>query len=153
MSFDWIDPSSRNVDELVGELQYKECFSGQIDSYPGRKRVLFQNLTLYAGDDKTYVVYVKDRDLNPVPIDGATAVLTWRRSKEGAVVLQKSTSVPGEGEIVAANKGEVFFYLMSSDTSMLETDRQYVWDVRVTLSSGKRYTVLEGITTLRPTVA
>ena len=153
MSFEWIDPSSRSIDELVGELQYKECFNGQIDSYPGRARVLFQNLILYAGDDKTYVVYVKDRDLNPVSVAGAVAVLTWRKEKGSPIVLQKSTAIVGQGEIGAANKGEVFFYLVSTDTSSLETECQYLWDVQVTLASGKHYTVLEGITTLRSSVA
>lgn len=152
-NFEWISPEDRNAEELIGELQYKECFVGQTDSYPGRSRVLFQNLTLYAGDNKTYVVYVKDRDGNPVLVSGAVAVLTWRRAKGEALVFQKSTAVAGEGEIGAANKGEVFFYLVSADTSAIEKDRQYVWDIAVTLSSGKRYTVLEGVTTLRSTVA
>ncbi len=150
MPSEWIDPSDRNAEELTGELQYKECFSGQTDCYPGRSRVLFQNLTLYSGDNKTYVVYVKDRDLNPVVLTGAVAVLTWRPKKDSPIVsLQKSTAIVGQGEIGAANKGEAFFYLVPSDTTPLMSDCQYYWNIHVTLSSGKMYTVLEGVTTLR----
>jgi hypothetical protein len=151
---EWIDPADRNAEELTGELQYKEIFTGLTDCYPGRPRVLFQNLYLYAKDSKTYVVYVKDRDLNPVDLTGAVATLTWRPTKGSSVVsLSKRTNVAGQGEIGAANKGEAFFYLVPSDTTTLESDRQYVWDIQVTLSTGKRYTVLEGVTTLRKPVA
>lgn len=130
--------------ELVGELVYQEKFLASIDAYPRRTRVVFVNLTLYAGDDKTYVIYVKDRDLNEVDVTSATGVFTMKEAKDDtSAVVSKSTAVSGEGEIGAGNHGEIYFYLEPDDTKDLDI-RQYVFDVRVTLANGKVYTVLEG---------
>jgi uncharacterized protein YlzI (FlbEa/FlbD family) len=41
----------------------------------------------------------------------------------------------------------MFFYLVPADTVSLEI-RQYVYDVKVTLLTGKKYTVLEGVINL-----
>jgi len=136
--------------ELVGELVWQEKYNGMMDNYPRRSRV-FQNITLYAGDDKTYVIYVKDRDLNPVDITGATAVLTIKETKSGSALIQKSTANADEGQIGAANKGEIYFHIVPDDTKDLDI-MQYVFDVRVTMSSGKIYTVIEGTINLKEPV-
>ena len=139
-------------EELVGELVYQEKFLASIDALPRRTRVVFQNLTLYAGDNKTYVIYVKDRDLNEVDLTGATGVFTMKETKDDAVAsVSKSTAVAGEGEIGAANHGEMYFYLVPDDTKDLDI-RQYVFDFRVTLANSKTYVVLEGTINLLQSV-
>lgn len=131
-------------DELVGELVWQEKFLAFIDAYPRRTRVVFQNLTLYAGNDKTYVIYVKDRDLNEVDVTGATGVFTMKEAKgDTSAVVTKSTANAGEGEIGAGNHGEIYFYLEPDDTKDLDI-RQYVFDMKVILANGNVYTVLEG---------
>lgn len=115
--------------------------------------MVLQSLAIYAGDDKTYVCYVKDRCLNPIDISNATCYFTVKvRKDDTAPTIQKSTAVSGEGEIGAANKGEMYFYLVPADTSGLEI-RQYVFDIKVVLSSGKVYTVAEGILNLNEPVS
>jgi hypothetical protein len=147
----WYEDEYHTPQELVGELVWQEKYNGMTDNYPRRTRVVFQNLTLYAGDDKMYVIYVKDRDMNPVDITGATGVMTIKATKSGSVLVQKSTDTASEGQIGAANKGEMYFHIVPDDTKDLDI-MQYVFDVRVTLSSGKVYTVLEGTINLKEPV-
>jgi len=111
----------------------------------------YESLQLYAGNNHTYHIYVKSRCMNDVDITGATGVLTWKSTKDGTVTFQKSTAVPGEGEIGAPTKGEMYFYLVPADTNTLEY-RQYKFDVTLTMSDGKVYTVLEGVVTLKEPV-
>jgi len=106
-------------------------------------------IDLFAENDRTLAIYVKDKDSNVVDVTGATGVFTAKDKPGGSVVIQKTTSTASEGTIGAANKGEIFFYLVPSDTSSLDSDAQYDFDVKVTLSSGKAYTVLTGVLNLK----
>lgn len=111
----------------------------------------YYGIEMYADNDRTFRVYVKDGNLDIIGLTGATAVLTIKKTKASATAtITKSTANPAEGMIGAADEGEIFFYILPADTASIEL-RQYVFDVTVTLSSGKSYTVLEGtINLLQP---
>jgi len=144
--------------ELAGQLDYRVKWCGLISVYPvhlTRKvpTVPFYHLDIYAANDKTITVYVKDKDLNVINLAGARAVFTVRKTKDSPTVLiQKDTANPSEGEIGSPNWGEIFFYIVPADTSGLDQQEEYVFDVRVQVASGKVYTVLEGIMLLREPV-
>ena len=131
--------------EITGYLIFETQMCGTINYYSaGRNSVPTYKVDLYAGNDRTLRVYVKDDDLNVIDLTGATAVLTCKKTKSAtATIFTKSTAVAGEGQIGAADEGEIFFFLLPADTALLED--QYVYDVKVTLSNGKAYTVVEGI--------
>jgi len=138
---------------LECELNWSETLICTIDRTKEKSDMVLQSLSLFAGNDKTYVCYVKDRCLSAIDLTGAIGVLTAKMSKDDSVaVFQKRTDVAGEGEIGAANKGEMYFYLVPADTSTLETGRQYVFDIKVQVGSGKVYTVAEGTILLKQPV-
>lgn len=136
---------------LLGELEYRQIFEIVIDVFSRDKSMTFYNLFLFAGNNKEYIVYVKDRDLIPIDLTGATGVMTWRKDKDSAIALQLTTANPSQGMIVVPTQGEVRFFLQPSDTILL-TPRQYVFDVQLVTSTNKVYTVLEGVVTLKAPV-
>jgi hypothetical protein len=144
-----IEDQYHKPDDLVGEICPIEEMAGVFDPYPRGESVSKYNIILYAGDDKTYRVYVRDRDLNPIDLTGAVGVFTLKKYKtDSSATLQKRTDVSGEGQMGAADLGEMLFYILDTDTQSLET-RQYVFDVKIKVESGKIYTVLEGTLNLR----
>jgi len=141
------DPTQLHPGELTGILTSETKLCGIVNDRPlrwRRSKVPFEKIELYADNDRTLRVFIKDGDLNIIDLTGATLVLTVKVTKDGTVVFTKSTANPTEGQIGAADEGEAFFYIVPSDTATLDI-RQYVYDIEVTLSSGKKYTVLEGI--------
>ena len=114
--------------------------------------MIFKSFSMYSGSDKTYKCVVKDRALNPVNVYGAIGVMSLKRlSTDVAFVFQKNTNVPAEGCIGDPTQGELLFYIVPSNTNTLEA-RQYAFDVKVTLSNGKKYTVAEGTINLHKPV-
>lgn len=142
--------SELHPDDLLGILIYETKLCGIINNHPiRRKPVPYEAIDLFAKNDRTLVVYVKTEDLDVINITGATGVLTIRENKESiSPVITKSTAVAGQGQIGAANKGEMYFYIVPADTTNLAI-RQYTFDVTVTLSTGKKYTVLDGVINLQ----
>ena len=139
------DPAQLHPGELTGILVSETQMLGLInDRLLGRNGVPYEKIEIYADNNRTLRVYVKDENLNVINLTGATAVLTVKETKDGSTVFTKSTAISSEGQIGAADEGEIFFYIVPLDTASLEI-RQYVFDVEVTLSSGKKYTVLEGL--------
>jgi hypothetical protein len=139
--------------DLTGILEFETQMCGVVNNYPvGRSAVPFETINLYANSDRTLRVYIKTPELNIVNLAGATGVLTVKTDKKAVVsAIVKSTSDPSQGAIGSADQGEMFFYLVPSDTEPLDI-RQYVFDVKVTLSTGKSYTVLEGVINLEEPV-
>ena len=134
--------------DLNGTLVSESELDGVINNYPvGRAAVPYYSIDMYLSDDRTFRVYVKTPDLNVVDLTGAVGTMTVKTDKSSSVLTQKKTNVSGEGQIGAADEGEMFFYLVPADTSLLDA-RQYVFDVSVELSSGKKYTVLDGVINL-----
>jgi len=148
----WYDPSQLHSDELLGVLVSRTSCVGIINRYPVRRSAVpYEAIELYADNDRTLRVFVKDADLDIIDLTGATAVFTMKETKQSTIPsVQKSTAVPAQGQIGAADEGEVLFFILPADTASLDI-RQYVFDVEVTLASGKAYTVLEGtINLLQP---
>jgi len=146
------DARHLHPDDLMGELISDCRFTGIINNHPVRRRAVpYYGIEMYADNDRTYRVYVKDGNLDIIDLTGASAVFTMKKTKESATAtITKSTTNPAEGMIGAADEGEIFFYILPADTASIEL-RQYVFDVTVTLASGKSYTVLEGtINLLQP---
>ncbi len=141
------DPTQLHPGELTGILTAETELCGIVNDHPLRWRrykVPYEKIEIYADNDRTLRVFIKDGDLNIIDLTGATLVLTVKETKDGSVVFTKSTANPSEGQIGAADEGEAFFYIVPVDTVSLDI-RQYVYDVKVTLSTSKEYTVLEGI--------
>ena len=147
------DTSSLHPDDLTGILASETKMCGVVNNYPvGRAAVPFENIDLYAGSDRTFRVFVKTPDLNIVNLTGAQGVLTVKTDKTAVIPsIQKTTASGTQGQIGSAEQGEMFFYLIPADTSTLDI-RQYAYDVRVTLQTGKTYTVLEGVMNLQKPV-
>jgi len=140
-----IDVSKLHPGEVTGILISETKMCGMVNYYTaGRRTVPHYKIDIYADNNRTIRIYVKDDDLNVVDLTGASAILTVKQTKDTAVLFTKSTAVPAEGAIGAADEGEIFFYLLPADTASLDIG-QYVFDVKVTLSGGNEYTVVEGI--------
>jgi hypothetical protein len=146
------DTSQLHPGELLGIVTFETQLCARINSKPlsikGGNTMPFVSFDLYAGSNRRLRVFVKDDNLDIVNLTGATCVFTMRHTKDDPIVVQKSTAVPGEGQIGAADEGECFFYLVPADTSALDIC-QYVFDVSVTLASGDVYkATVEGVINL-----
>ena len=148
----YFDGDYRKPYDFVGALIVTEYMSGVINNYPREgDEMPFYTSDFYAGNNRTYRVYAKDKNLNTINITGATCVMTWREKKDDDNTLQKSTAVAAQGQITDATHGEMEFYFLPADTSELAI-RQYVFDVKVVTSSSKEYTILEGVINLKQSV-
>jgi hypothetical protein len=141
------------VPELIqGECDWIEQFTGEIDREQEYYNMVYKSLSLQASTDKTYKCVVKDRQLNPVNVYGGVGVLSLKKLRtDTAYVFQKHTNVPAEGSLGDPTQGELLFYVVPADTDALE-ERQYLFDVKVTLSNGKTYTVAEGTINLHKSI-
>ena len=144
------DASQLHPDDLTGIMESETQLCGVVNNYPvGRSAVPFEPMDIYADSDRTLRVFIKTPDLNIVNLTGAQGLLTIKTDKFALTpVITKTTTDPSQGAIGSPDQGEMFFYLVPSDTSHLDI-RQYVYDVRLTLSTGKTYTVLEGVINLQ----
>ena len=111
----------------------------------------YESIDLYAKNNRTFRVYVKDADLNIVNVAGCTAVFTFKKTKSDSALFTKSTAIAGQGQIGSPDQGELIFYILPADTVNLDI-QQYVFDVRLTLPSGATYTVIEGVINLQQPV-
>lgn len=147
------DTAQLHPDDLTGILVSETRMCGVVNNYPvGRTAVPYEEIQIYANNNRTLRVFVKTPDLNIVDLTNAVGVLTVKTQKgSSTTVISKSTAIAGQGAIGSADQGEMFFYLIPTDTSSLDV-RQYVFDVKVTLVTGKVYTVLEGIIDLQQPV-
>jgi hypothetical protein len=143
------DTSSLHPGELTGIAVPETQMCGTVNYYHstlGGKNVPHYRVDLYINNNRTLRVFVKDQDLNIVNLTGATLLLTVRKEAGGTTTFTKSTAIPAQGAIGAADEGECFFYILPADTAAL--DGQYIFDVKLTTPTGKAYTVLEGILNL-----
>ena len=145
--------TSYGIPEIIeARLNHKDTFDAFIDRTREKTNMEFRSFALYAGNDKTYEVYVKDRALNPINLQGSTCVLTMKREKEDVTpVVQKSTVDPTQAQLGNVHNGQVWFYILPADTVSLEP-RQYPFDIRVTVQNGKTYTVAEGVIMIKEPV-
>lgn len=140
--------------DLVGILVAETELCGIINNCPLRRRAVpFYPMDLYADNNRRLRVFIKDENLIPINLTGATCIFTVKLTKNDALpVIQKSTAVSGEGEIGSPDQGECFFYIVPSDTSSLDI-AQYKYDVSVLLADGNQYTTVEGVLNLLQPVA
>lgn len=143
------DPSKLPQCDLLGILTKETKICGIINNCPGRREpVPFTTIDLFADNDRQLRLLVRNGNLQIIDLTGATAVFTVKLRKSDTVpIFTKSTAIVGEGMIGAADEGEAFFFIEPSDTDSLDIC-QYVWDVTVTLSDGKVYTVSSGLLNL-----
>lgn len=147
------DASSLPECDLVGILVAETQLCGIVNNCPLRRRAVpYYPMDLYANNDRRLRVYIRNGDLDIIDLTGATCLFTVKLTKDGSIVIQKSTAVAGEGQIGAADEGECFFYIEPSDTASLDIT-QYVFDVQVTLNDGNKYTTVEGVLNLLQPVA
>ena len=134
--------------DLCGILIDKTDMCGIINNHPVRRNAVpYESVDMYAKNNRTFRVYVKDADLNIVNVAGSTGVWTFKKTKADAPLFTKSTAIPAQGAIGSPDQGELIFYIVPADTATLDI-RQYVYDVRLTLPSGAIYTVCEGVVNL-----
>ena len=136
--------------DLTGYAVFQTVATGIVNPYEwnGRCRMPAENFSMYRGNDRTVRVFAKTPDLDIVDLTGAVGIMTLRDRKGDTVLLTRATNVVEQGEIGAADEGEMLFYFAPADTASMEI-RQYAFDVTVTLSGGKRYTILEGVMELK----
>ena len=128
-------------------------FFGIVEYQPlRRKPVPVENFSLYIGNDKTITVFMRTPDSDVVNITGSTSLFTIKVDKDSPVLIQKSTANAVEGQLGNIADGEIQFFILPADTSLLN-DGQYVYDVTFISPSGRRYTSLEGTINLKRTVA
>jgi len=97
-------------------------------------------LTMYRGDDRPFLLVVKDKDTGQVAdITGCSAVWTWKENKgDASYFLQKSAN------LTDPEQGEAEFNIDATDTESLREERIYFWDVELTKATGKKETLCEG---------
>lgn len=136
--------------DFLGYLEWNEDFIGKFNSYEGGYNMpALHNLFLTKGDTKTYRVYIKDRNLNIISLSDAYAVFSVKeKENDEESVIEKSTAVDSEGEIVSPETGKAVFFFKPLDTSSLDAT-QYVFDVKVIYNSGSTYTVSKGTLTIQ----
>ena len=150
---DFYDLSKLDPYDIPGELVWQSVFLGVAQNYPIKAfTVPYYALFLYAGDNRSLRVYVKDPDLNIINLTGAVGRLYVKTNHSATTAtITKATDIAGQGAIGTADEGEMFFYLVPSDTATL-TIQQYVFSIRVTLATGKTYTVTDGVINLKQPV-
>lgn len=143
------DAGQLHPGKLTGILVLETQMFGTVNYYcstSGGMNVPHYKIDLYIDNNRQLRIFIKDEDLNIIDLTGTTLVLTVRKNTGDAATFTKSTAVAAEGAIGAADEGECFFYILPADTASLEG--QYIFDVELTTTSGKQYTVLEGILNL-----
>jgi hypothetical protein len=143
------DASQLHPGELTGIRIAETQLCGTVNWYAsttGGKNVPRYKIDLYINNDRTLRVFIKDEDLNIIDLTGTTLVMSVRKNEGDTPIFTKSTAVSAEGAIGSADEGECFFYILPSDTALLEG--KYVFDVTLTTVDSKTYTVLEGILNL-----
>jgi hypothetical protein len=103
-------------------------------------------LSLYRGTSKTLKLRVTSKSstgtLVPVDLTGSKLYFTVKvKICDSLPLIQKTSDIGGDIDIVEPRSGIAHIYLSPVDTYQ-DTKRQYVYDVWVVLTSGKRYPVI-----------
>ena len=107
-------------------------------------------LTLVRGDDKTYVVVVKNSLGVAVDLTSSTIKFTVKYNynvADSAATIQKTTADPAEISLTDPTNGEFEIYVLPADTQLV-VPLAYVYDIQIDLASGKRVTPVVGTFTL-----
>jgi len=100
--------------------------------------------SMFKGDHRTFLLTVKDQNGVVVDITGATIIFSLKADPTNATALVEKISTDiNEIEITNPTQGEAEIYLIPADTSDLEPGI-YFYDVELTTTSGKVYTLVKG---------
>ena len=148
------DMTSMHPDDLCGILVSEDKMCGIVNNYPPRRNAVpNETIELFTNNNRTFRVYVKTPELSIINVAGAVGILTGKATKDSTIpTFTKSTAIAGQGSIGSPDHGEMFFYIVPADTVNIDV-RQYVFNVKVTLSTGKVYTILEGIINLQQSIS
>jgi len=137
--------------DLYGIVEFEQELCGIINNCPQRRKpVPFITIDLFRDNNRQLRFFARDADLNVVDLTGAVCIFSVKEKKSDTTfAFQLSTAVPADGMIGAADEGEAFFFVKPSDTTGLGAPCQYVYDVQVTLASGKIFTTVEGYLNLK----
>lgn len=101
------------------------------------------SVTLVRGTSKSLELLVVDIAGKAVDLTGAKIVMTVKAAVSDTTPLfMKSSDFPSQAEIPYPRQGKARIYVSPADTQNL-APKQYVFDVWVVLSSGKRYAVVQ----------
>ena len=98
---------------------------------------------MFRGDSRTLAITVTDSADQPIDLTGAIARFTVRKAIDKEVLISKSSADPAQIDIIDPTNGKLEIYIVPNDTKTLKPGG-YVFDVEITLSNGKVYTVVFG---------
>ena len=91
------------------------------------------------GDDITSVVTVYGSDGNALDVSSSTSTMTIKETYGGAIFSQVSGAFVTDG-----TDGKIEFNIPHTDTDLADVTVLYHYDAQITLSSGRKYTVIKG---------
>ncbi|MFQ5647323.1 MAG: BppU family phage baseplate upper protein [bacterium] len=101
-----------------------------------------KEINLYRGDDRTLEISVTDSQGQPVDLTGSSLKFSVKQSSSDvAYLVQKSSDFSSEISITDPIGGVFQIYLVPGDSNGL-TPGAYQYDIELTSSAGKIYTVL-----------
>jgi len=125
---------------------------GQVMTIEGNK------ITMFIRDDRTLSVVVNLDTGTPVNLTGAKIWFTVKsRSTDtdaSALILKKNVAAGGDNsqiKITVGAEGKAEIYIVPADTTALNPGT-YLYDIQITLASGKTYTVVRDKFTLKEDV-
>lgn len=111
------------------------------------------DIIIYRGNDATYKLTVKKSDGSAYDLTGCTLKLYVKRKVEeldADAIIEKLSSDATEINITDATGGIAEIYFVPADTSSLEYNKQYVYDVELeTPAPVKKYTILRAVFKLK----
>ncbi len=105
-----------------------------------------QDFDCYAGETKSLVVTVYDKDDHDAPVDLTGATATWKMKRAGTTILTKTV---GGGITFASDPTTGVMTIALSTTDTAQTAGAYTHECRVTLASGDVATVFNGTAQIR----
>jgi len=99
-------------------------------------------ITIAKGEDKTIELTVDDGDGGVIDLTNGLVTFTVKYTTDSSTNLfQKTSATPSEITITSPTTGRADIYILPADTSGLDA-ATYVYDIWVTLASGKEYQVV-----------
>lgn len=100
------------------------------------------SLEVVRGSSRTLELTVTDQDSKPVDLTGSRIIFSVKTSANDPLpLIQKTTDQLAQAEVTVPREGKARIYLQPGDTQGLQA-LEYVFDVWVILTSGKRYPVV-----------
>lgn len=134
-------------DALRGVVSNTQAILGVLKEEGPLMSLEVNKITMFIRDDRTLSVSVNQDDGTPVNLTSAKIWFTVKArtsDTDDQALIQKKNTAAGGGDdqikIVVAAQGKMEVYLVPDDTEDLDPGT-YIYDIQVTLASGKTYTV------------